>query len=794
MKRLGYFINTLFNVSSHEWPRIILSWLLKLFTQASTVMGSTILIALFVEHFGVKQLPFLYVISALFVVFGSVFFSLLLERFEKKYEIIVTTIISVFLLGIAPMFTNFIFIFYGLLFIVFSLFIAQLNIILALFIEELFSPLESQRTFPIIESSEPIGGIVAGIILTLGVKTFHLSAITLLYTVGAFLFLVIPTLLIFIKISNRVPRLEHSSEKELMEDNRWEKTKKGLRHIKGMPFLKGLLVVVFLQFAFVNLIEYQYTSVLEASLSNQETTHTTEHSHADALTHGLAFWHVMFSLLAFFTQIVSASRIHSKLGIIKSMQLHPAINMISVFIMLIKFSFAPTIIARGVFEVTTVMHRTSYHASFYVLKKSIREQVKEFMEGIARPLGVISGTIVLFGIVHFTPEEYQHTIVSGMMFLYMLIIFFVLGKMQKQYTMIAKKNLDTQGSKVEKLEAIEILGQKGHIDVASILGKHIHERQHEQIVRKIIETLGNIQDINAIPDIVKSFASKSKDIQLEAVQALTKYKNLGQHFFSQSFAKHRVIEALENLFVSTKSKKIKSAVIKVFKNINNADIIPFLLKVLESKDEEIVADAVYVCGLFRDMSSSYYIEKFLLENNPRIKSSAIIALWNFPLYRLKCLIQLTKMIESTEDESIISSLYALGEIRAVQEIPRIKTFLNSGDLTIRTHAAIALAKMDETDSVDPIIALLLGDDKKTAELTRKLLDRVPDPLNTTIKNILLHNVSHKIHEVLLSANNAALDELPEKHLQTLKKYYELLKETKEIIKIEEELEKRKESV
>ena len=479
MKKIAHYINILFNVSNHEWPRIILSWSLKMVVHAAFVMSSTILLALFVEEFGLNKLPVMYIISALFVVGGSVFFAFFLERFEKKKEIVGTTVLAAVLFLLSPFLNEFSTFFYGVMFIAISVFISQLNIILALFIEELFSPLESERTFPIIESSEPIGGILAGVILTFGVTKFHLSALDLLFYTAVLLLSVVPILFLFLKQTNKVPQLE---ENELGEEskNRFDRAKKGLRHIKGMPFLKGMLIVVLLHFTFVNLIEFQYTSVLDSSVQHEQesshgggnshnsyakkadshnshgdNSHGDGHSHADALTHGLAFWHVMFSIIAFLTQTISSSRIHKYFGVITSMRIHPLINFFSSILLLVKFGFATGIAGRGIFEVTTMMHRTTYHASFYSLKKSIREQVKEFMEGIIRPLGVIIGTTLLYLILFFVPEDLQHSVISALMIVIMVLMYIVLHKMQDSYTLVAKKNLNTRNSNMEKLKLLK---------------------------------------------------------------------------------------------------------------------------------------------------------------------------------------------------------------------------------------------------------------------------------------------------------------------------------------------------
>ena len=948
MIKLFYYINLLFNVSNHEWPRIILSWLLKMIVHAAFVMSSTILLALFVEKYGITQLPYMYIISAAFVVVGSVLFAFVVERFEKKTEIILITILASILFFCTPFLQDSPMLFYGALFVAISIFISQLNIGLALFIEELFSPLESERTFPIIESSEPIGGIVAGAVLTIGVTLFQFSAIQLLKYTAGLLFLAVPVMLIFLKQANKVPGLETNEEHKTKHQSHFERAHKGLRHIKGLPFLKGMLIVVFLHFTFVNLVEFQYTSVLDHSLheehgshgstehenhdihgeaehedhnttnshttdphhnenkhhaahseethhneekhsttknshestkddsNHQETTHNTEehisehdtkdthsdshaaekqttdslhgaseqkehnskshetnahdeaskktnkvrqkpdynteknstkdnhqnshgddaahgdnaHSHADALTHGLAFWHVMFSIIAFLAQTLSASRINKKLGVIRSMSIHPYINILSGFIMLFRFGFFSGILGRGVFEVTTMMHRTSYHASFYALKRSIREQVKEFMEGIIRPVGVIFGTLLLSVILKFIPEEFQHTVITICMVIIMFIMLIVLNKMKAQYTNMAKKNLKPRNSNMEKIEALEILAQRGHEKVTDVLGKNLNDKSHAQVQIRILNTIGAIQDIDSIPDILKAFDSKHKTVRIAAVKALAQYNNLGNHFFSQSFAKYRVLKSLEKLFINERSKKIKSAVIEVFKNIQNADIIPFLLKNLDTEDTELLADAIHICGLFNDVNSAFYIEKYLQSNIPQIKSAAVISLWSFQQYRLPCLMQINSMIESKDEEMKVSGIYSLGEIEAIQEIPRLERFIAHENLTIQCHALVSLAKMNKSYVLHKILKFLFCEDQKLSNMTKNLINSIPEENKKIFDRILRQEVSLKIQKILLDSKTDVLEEIELEKLKKLREYYMLINAVREVIQIEEEMAKR----
>ncbi|HPO06309.1 MAG TPA: hypothetical protein PLQ36_04325, partial [Candidatus Gracilibacteria bacterium] len=300
-----------------------------------------------------------------------------------------------------------------------------------------------------------------------------------------------------------------------------------------------------------------------------------------------------------------------------------------------------------------------------------------------------------------------------------------------------------------------------------------------------------LQDINGIPDILKMFESKNNEVKMAAVQALTNFKNLGHHFFNQSFAKYRVIESLKTLFITTRSKKIKSDIMKVFHNIHHEDVVPFLLENLKTNDPQILSNIIHVCGLFKDLNSAYYLEKYLQYPHPRVRSSAIIALWNFPVLRLKCLIQLSKMLEDKGEEIKISAIYAIGEIKAIQEIPRLEKLLETNSPILRSHVLIALIKLGQIKQIPNLINLILSSDHYISETCQKLIKKLENDLSQKIHNFLKQEVAQKIHQVLKKANSEILEDIPQKYLYELSRYYKLISEIKEELKIEQEIEKRK---
>ncbi len=787
-----HFFTRILNISPHEFSRVFLSWILKFVLHTATILGFTIILALFVGDMGLENLPYLYIFQAIFAIIGTLALSHILRDFPKPealgiggFLVFILATLGFFLKETHP------FLFFSVLILAYSVIITQMNIALSLFIEELFSPLESERTFPIIDSAEPIGGIFAGLITGIGIQFTGLNANDFLFIWALFGALFSPLIYFFVQKLDPIPK-PHSRQDEFERLSTIGELQESIKHIFHNPFLRTLFFTVILQWLVFNLIEFQYTSAVKHEFTDAHSGDLV----ANQLTHGLGMVQIGIHGIVLFSQLFLASSIIKQFGIVRTIILNPILVFLSAFLMTINFSFLTATSTRGFFETFGGLARNAYHSSFYVFRPHVRERAKEFLEGIARPFGMLLGTVIIF-IVQYVSNFNEFFLLNtlSISLLFLLGVWTILSfSLRTKYTLLARKNLETSGHAPEKLDAIEILAQKGHENPGIHLMKVLHFKNENPKVRsKILKTLGQIKNTNAIPEIIKCFDDPSIDVKLSAVESLMEFKGLGNHFMGQSFAKHHVMEALQTLFYTTRSKKIKSAVIQVFKNIQHSEIVPFLLKALESKDEETVSGAIRVCGLFHDVSAGYYLEKFLNHPNPIIRSNTIVALWQFIPYRMKLTVTLAGMLESRDQKILECGIYAVGETESIQEIPRLLRILseNKNNQHLRKHAAIALAKMNHEHSIDHLVELLLHPEKEISLSTKSLFPRVHENIKKIVNQHIMQKITQEILETLAKEQNDILEDMSSPTLKSLFRAYEILGEEKEMMQIEEILEDRK---
>jgi len=406
-------------------------------------------------------------------------------------------------------------------------------------------------------------------------------------------------------------------------------------------------------------------------------------------------------------------------------------------------------------------------------------------------LGIILGPFIILALEYFWTEKELSIAIGVVMIILSLVMIFFITCLRNKYTQLSKYNLNLPGDHLAKYNAVEILSQSGHKDNVEILIQNLVKKESNHIRLKILKIFSRLCHPNTIPEILNCLDDPNPKIKLAALQALAQFQDLGQHIFTQAFSRHRVINILKKLFYNENSKAIRSIAIKVFANLHEAEIVPFLLKALNTKDENIQADCIYVCGFFHDISVVHYLEKYLYSDNPKIKSSTIIALWQFKEYRLKALSELNKMLESKDEKFLISAVYTLGEISLKQEKAKLLQYLQNENIDIHRHAAVALAKLKSAFSIEPIVKLILDSDEVIAQKTLKHLQRLPKEMQDKINKLLYQRLSHRINETIKNSQGKTFEDFEEKILKQLHRDYEMLSAYFEVAKIEKALEAKK---
>lgn len=793
-------LSKLLNVSRAELPRVSVCWVMNFFLRVGFVIGWTLLTAMFVTRFGIAKLPYLFITNAVFVILGTVLYSEIIHRFRKDVLIILSALFGSFTL-LGSLFFPENFVFFALLIVVQSVFLSQLHILIWLFAEKLFSPLESQRAFPLIESAETLGMLAGGALIAAlassipGYKFIYIWILTLV--------LIIPALFLFRSYVRKIPFLNIKRKRPLtlQSVSQLQRMTSGARELKKNSLVKTLFVIVLCQWIFVSLLEFQYTKAV-----NQSVTHAGEStivlderqftvslllaSHAmkretpeprrgkelfsseQELTQNLGALHILFAVSALLIQLLFASRLIGNLGIAGSLLLHPVVLILGLFGMTFRFNFFSAVIARNNFEISNTVFKNAYHSSFYVLSRSLRQMTKEFLDGLVRPIGTILGMGFLLGFGLLYAEAKFTLSINEFMLFILLIMIWAIVRFRRAYTQLSKRHLLGKGETSEKLQAIEILSQPGHHDPTSSLVKTLAD-SHESVRVKtaVLEALERLSDPVSISAIVHAFSDKSHEVRRAAVAALRPFAEyLDDHVMLQ----HTVIDALRKLFRREPHHEVQAEIIEILSMFNHAGVVDFLLDILKHSAPSLQALCLKFFRRVEDQHLNEYILPYLDSRNPEVRAGAIIALWDFPLHHAVVRDLLDSMLADRRTTFQMSAFAVVSEVGYEKKLFFVRNTLKNARGPLRLRAALTLAQLGESDGLPVLLDFYLARNSSVIRMIREELLRAPDNIQRHFEKMLYQEVSCRVTQRFSEENVSTLQECTDRFLRELKGYYNLV--------------------
>ncbi|MFA5830081.1 MAG: MFS transporter [Candidatus Gracilibacteria bacterium] len=783
-------IEKIFNISPHELPRTAYAWFVKFLHRVGFVIGWTVLTAMFVTRFSITSLPYLFLIQALLNILGMFLFAFLHEHLSVRSLIVMCALISGSLLFVATLFLNHVFIFFAFLLLTFGIFVPQLTIFISNYLEDFFSPLECERISPIIDSSETLGGIFAGLLAAS--LTMFVQPVKLLYIWTFFLFLLVSvTLFLQPKVSSyhHIIHAKKVSEKPFLVE-RFREFKSAVTHLRSVPFLQSLFVIFLLQWIIAHLLEYQYTNVIEGGLHGVQT----EAAQEEGLTQGLASFYILFNACALFVQLFVASRILKKYGTVASFMIHALMTFFSALSLFFGFGTFTTILAKNNFEISGVINRNAYEASYYALKHGTQRQVRELFEALLLPLGTIIGTVMLLFIQWFFLEKDASLLIQLSFVTLALAMVVLTFRLQNRYTKLAQNNLSIGENAISKLHAIEILSQQGHKNAAPILVKALHKSSEDTLIKvKILQMLGKIGNIENIPDILHFLNSKDQHLVLAAIKALEAFPRLKKYMLKQSFARYRVIDELKKLFAEKPNEQIQTAIIKTLAHFRDPEIVPFLLDILKNSGPKLQAASIRACELFNDPNIIYYVEPYLHAGDAFVRAQALVTLWQFKKLRTRLKKIFYFMLRSISFNDQVAACSIAGDIGEGRN--ELIPYLTVSNPELRLYASCSLLKLGYREAGSYLAHLLLGKNSVVLAKTRELLHELSPDLQMVMVSVLQKEISVKLHHLFFKSPNmnSLLQSADSELLFKLKEAYLCLEAYHEAQLIDDILEKRKSS-
>lgn len=722
-------ISRIFNVHGDEWPRVNMAWLITLLYRVGFVIGWTTIVGLLVMRFGISYLPHLFAINAVFTILGSLFFSSLFNRFKKETLLVISLFCAVIVLFAAYYFANANQVLFFLLLVsAEAFFLVHYRIMLTGYIEERFNPVESERVFPLIESSETIGGIIAGLVIVFLTGVVNTSGLILLWII--LLLLSVPLIFLY--------RPLRQEEAERGHVGFFTRVKKEFQKNRHVSFVKYLFLIVFLQWLLFNLLDFQYTKAVYQDISNVVMDSGAGFEHA--FVHNLGQLFILFSGSALLIQLFFGSRIIKSLGIVGTMIVHPIVTLLSLFGLTVSYNFTNAVIAKNNFTVTSILHLNAYHGSFYAVNEESRECVREVFDGIARPLGAILGTFALIILQKFAGDFSLVFYVNLLMIIVTAFMLYFTIFIQGRYTRVALNDLLNSESEIEKLNAVDILAQKGHQKAVNVLVRILHDKNSSTNLKvRILRAFSELKDISVVFEIMRCFAFEDAVVREAALDALHSYSIFKKENKKHLVLAHAVVCELEKLYKVEKNIDIRSKIISLLSNISSSISFEFLLKVLNTAESDLKADAILALSNFNDPEIYKIVRPFLSSSDRKQRLSAMCTLGKFKDFKDEVLGMISSYVNSGHDLDLCDAIYAIGELKISKKKRICFEHLHSRNVHLKLNSAIALAKMGYYEAVPALIDLLFHKKDELKLIFKKMFRnvdvRIAKNLDRIVKNL-----------------------------------------------------------
>jgi AAA family ATP:ADP antiporter len=500
----GQFSKKAFDIRRGEGKRALLMWFDIFLIISSLLIIKPVCFSLFLLKFGVSQLPYVFILVAIFAAVMASYYSRLVKKvnFEKVVEkSLQFSIISL-------LFFRFLFYFETLEVIAFYLFYVWAAIFAVLITSQfwslgnlLFNAREAKRLFGFIGSGAITGGIFGGYFTNLLAPVLGTENMLIV----CMLFL---TLCVFItkwifKSGNR--RLFPLEPVKVYESSPI-KLLAGSRHLLLLAGIVGISVIA------ARLVEYQYSDIASKQIPDE-----------DQLTAFFGFWLSNLSIISLGIQLFLTRRVVGVFGVGASLFILPVGILIGTAAVLVHPGLWSAILVKvcdG--SLKQSVNKAGMELMILPIPTEIKNRAKAFIDVFVDSLGTgIGGLLLLL----FTLVFNFSTRFIGLITLVLLAgwIYLVLQ--------IREEYIRSFRLKIERPKNLEDLDSPPLTDLRneSVLGGvvKILEQGNDTRIVKTLKMVNQIQNDRLIPSFSKLLHHPSPRVRLEVLRNIYFYKNTG---------------------------------------------------------------------------------------------------------------------------------------------------------------------------------------------------------------------------------------------------------------------------
>lgn len=492
------FIYRTFDIREGEFKKARLMMFQIFLIISSLLVVKPAVNALFLDHFGARQLPMAFVVVSIMAAIGSLFYSkMLIKRSLHKVSqgTLWIAMLSFALFAIllkANILT-------GVVLYVFYIWISIFGVLAAsqfwILANLIFNPREAKRLFGFIGAGAIAGGIFGGYLATLIASTLGSE-----YVILGGSFLLIGAILVNRRIHFHLVQGKTGNTSELIQVA--TKIENPIRLIKNSRHLTYLALIIAVGVIVAKLVEYQYSAIASARIPDP-----------DKLTAFFGVWFSTINLVSLIIQLFLTRKVVGVFGVGLSLLFLPLAIIFGTFAVL----FFPELWAAVVVKMADGTLKQSVNKSAIELlalpiPAEIKKQTKSFIDVFVDSAATgVGGIILLFLIIGLNlPVQF----VSVIIILLIIVWIYLVKKVRVEYLEQFKKKLgEFKGHQAELLEGLDKQSILESLK-AVLLGGNVAQ------ILFILKSVSEIRDERLVEAIYDLLAHESDEVRVQALKSL----------------------------------------------------------------------------------------------------------------------------------------------------------------------------------------------------------------------------------------------------------------------------------
>lgn len=626
---------------------------------ASAILGDSTSEALLLANVDAALIPRMFLVNAAFLTFSSVFMISAIDRLDRGlFFLYLCAGQAVMLLAVRLALAG------GFSFLYLPLFsYAYVTKILFFTMfwtlaNDLIDSRSAGKDFPFIAGGGTLGAIGVSFSIPWILKVVPAENLLIVWSA-----LVIVCAAILFPLWRRCRKSFRAGESvQRKHDNRLAALGRDIRLVRDEPLLRNMAVFYFLIFILLINQHFSFYGQLKSRIGN-----------AAQLASFLGNFNGISMLTTFVLQVTCAGTILKKAGATRSMVLMPAV-LILVFGSLMVFGVlgaGPAVLFWAV--VAGMGARVAFFDSFFSpnfqlffssLPQNIRGRGKMALEGVVKPLAIVTASFWLLIVAKHLPFAVSMGILAAVAVVLLIQTF----RIKQHYA----------GSLVGFLTG-STAGNRAFVSGLKEMG------QEKELLR----------------DLEHILANEGPEIRTYIVGILADMNSDGS------------IGILVN-YLKTADPRSKAVVVSALTGIVRDDLEPLLLELLFDSDERVVANAITALGYFPNCQTlAPQVNEFLFHRNNRIRANAIVVLWQWTDSDAKVRLEksITGMLNAPDSRDPASVLYVIGKIGTQSLAGDVGVFFEQrkeeilSNTSIRKQFVFACSRMGGRDSFKLLLEL-----------------------------------------------------------------------------------------